>query len=111
MVWFTTGTMSIRPSGAWSKRRRSGSPPPSVPMPDRLVQYLPQSFDELDEQLPDRRGSDGSPSAADFLLYDPPPIRDLLASDFERNTLEVIGAASGRRGTRTPDIFLVREAL
>ena len=61
-------------------------------MPDRLVQFLPQFFDELDEQLPDQRGSEGSPSAADFLLYDLPPIRDLLASGFERNTLEVIGA-------------------
>lgn len=61
-------------------------------MPDRLVRFLPQFFDELDDQLPDQRGSQGSPSAADFLLYDLPPIRDLLASGFERNTLEVPGA-------------------
>jgi len=37
--------------------------------------------------LPDERGGDGSPSATDFLLYELPRIRDLLASDFEGNTL------------------------
>lgn len=58
-------------------------------MPDRSVRFLPQFFDELDSQLPDQRGADGSPSAADFLLYDLPSIRDLLASDFERYTLAV----------------------
>lgn len=91
-VWYTIGTMSIQPSESWSKRRRSGSPPPSVLRPDRLVQFLPQFFDELDGQLPDQLGSDGSPSAADFLLHELTPVGDLLASGFERNTLEVIGA-------------------
>ena len=61
-------------------------------MADRSVRFLPQFFDELDSQLPTQRGPDGAPAAADFLLYDLPPIRDLLASNFERNTLEVIGA-------------------
>ena len=58
-------------------------------MPDRSVRFLPQFFDELDSQLPDQRSADGAPSAADFLLYDLPSIRDLLASDFERYTLAV----------------------
>lgn len=61
-------------------------------MPERLVQFLQPFFDELDSQLPGQRGSDGSPSATDFLLYDLPPIRDLLAIGFERNTLEIAGA-------------------
>lgn len=60
-------------------------------MTDRLVRFHPHFFDELDSQLPDQRATDGTPSAADFLLYDLPRMRDRLASDFERNTLEVSG--------------------
>jgi hypothetical protein len=55
-------------------------------MAERLVRFLPQFFDELDNQLSGERGSDGAPSAADFLLYDLPSMRDRLASGFERNT-------------------------
>lgn len=61
-------------------------------MAERPVRFLPQFFEELDQQLPTERGHDGAPSATDFLLYDLPTIRDALASDFERNTLEVAGA-------------------
>ncbi len=65
-------------------------------MAERSVRFLPQFFDELDRQLPDDRGIDGSPSAADFLLYDLPSIRDLLASDFERYTLATLDTAPVR---------------
>ena len=61
-------------------------------MADRLVRFLPQFFDELDNQLPEERHPDGAPSAADFLIYDLPRIRDRLASDFEGSTLKVLGA-------------------
>ena len=61
-------------------------------MADRPVRFLPQFFDELDSQLAAERGFDGTPSAADFLLYDLPRMRDRLASDFEHNTPEVRGA-------------------
>ena len=61
-------------------------------MPERLVRFLPQFFHELDNQLRDQRGYDGTPSAADFLLYDLPSMRDRLASGFEYNTLAVVGA-------------------
>lgn len=59
----------------------------SCEMPDRIVRFAPQFFDRLDELLPAERSPDGAPSAADFLLYDLPRIRDQLASDFEGNTL------------------------
>ena len=56
-------------------------------MAERQVRFTQTFFDRLDDLLPDERGADGSPSATDFLLYELPRIRDLLASDFERNTL------------------------
>ena len=65
-------------------------------MADRLVRFLPQFFDELDNQLPDQRAPDGRPSAADFLLYDLPRMRDRHATGFERNTLEVVGSEQVR---------------
>lgn len=56
-------------------------------MADRVVRFSPQFFERLDEFLPAERSPEGSPSAADFLLYDLPRIRDQLAVDFEGNTL------------------------
>jgi hypothetical protein len=58
----------------------------------RLVRFSPSFFDDLDSQLPAERTADGLPSAADFLLYDLPRLRDLLARDFEGNTQAVEGA-------------------
>ena len=60
-------------------------------MPDRLVRFRPSFFDDLDRQLPPDRSATGAPSAADFLIYDLPPIRDLLAADFESATTVVAG--------------------
>ena len=56
-------------------------------MPDRRVRITDSFFDRLDSLLPDERGADASPSAADFLLYELPRIRDLLAIAYEANTL------------------------
>ena len=56
-------------------------------MPERQVRFTHTFFERLDDSLPDERGADGSPSATDFLLYELPRIRDLLAADFEGNTL------------------------
>lgn len=64
-----------------------GSMPECGAMPERSVRFTQQFFDRLDDLFPDERGADGSPSATDFLLYELPRIRDLLAADFERNTL------------------------
>lgn len=61
-------------------------------MPDRLVRFRQSFFDDLDRQLPDERTAGGVPSAADFLVYDLPPMRDLLASSFEQSTVTVSGA-------------------
>ena len=58
-------------------------------MPDRPVRFTEQFFDRLDSILPQERGADGEPSATDFLLFDLPRIRDLLASDFEANTFPI----------------------
>ncbi len=54
-------------------------------MSDRLVRFTQHFFDRPDELLPSSRGADGSPSATDFLLYDLPRIRDLLAADLDAN--------------------------
>jgi len=56
----------------------------------RTVRFLQTFFDDLDSQLPAQRGVGGVPSSTDFLLYDLPTIRDLLADDFERHTTEML---------------------
>jgi len=48
----------------------------------RQVRVDPTFFDRLDELLAPERGSDGTPSATDFLLHDLPAIIDLLAEDW-----------------------------
>lgn len=58
-------------------------------MSERLVRFSQNFFDDLDELLPHERDDAGNPSRTDFLLHDLPRIRDLLAVDFERNTLEI----------------------
>ena len=58
----------------------------------RPIRFQQSFFDDLDSQLPAERTADGLPSATDFLLYDLPRLRDLLARDFERNTHPVDGA-------------------
>lgn len=55
----------------------------------REVRVSPSFFERLDELLPDDRTPDGKPSATDFLLHELPTIIDLLATDYERVTLEV----------------------
>jgi hypothetical protein len=59
-------------------------------MVDRRVRFFPNFFDELDAQLPADRTADGVPLAADFLVFDLPPIRDLLAADVELATVELL---------------------
>lgn len=56
-------------------------------MPDRRVRFTESFFEQLDQLFGHERGSHGTPSATDFLLYDLPRIRDRLASDFEHSTL------------------------
>jgi hypothetical protein len=55
----------------------------------RVVRFGGLFFERLDELLPETRGTDGTPSSSDFLFYDLPPVRDLLASDFEGQTFAV----------------------
>ncbi len=54
---------------------------------DRLVRFTDEFFDRLDTLLAEERTIDGSPSVTDFLVFDVPPIRDRLASNFEAETL------------------------
>lgn len=67
----------------------------SVPnrMPDRIVRFTDDFFDDLERQLPAERSSGGVPSVSDFLIYDLPPLRD-LAADFVENTLPIKGVDS-----------------
>lgn len=60
-------------------------------MTTRPVRFLQAFFDDLDAQLPEERTDDGTPSATDFLLHDLPRLRDLLALNFEHNTLPTPG--------------------
>ena len=55
----------------------------------REVRVSPSFFERLDELLPDERTPDGKPSATDFLLHELPSIIDLLATDYERVTLDI----------------------
>ena len=52
-------------------------------MSARVVRFVPYFFDRLDELLPESRTTEGSPSATDFLMFDLPRVRDMLAADFE----------------------------
>jgi hypothetical protein len=60
-------------------------------MTDRQVRFLPNFFDDIDAQLPQDRSAEGVPSAADFLVFDLPPLRDVLAAHFEQTTTELVG--------------------
>lgn len=60
-------------------------------MADRAVRFHESFFDDLDELLPPERSADGVPSATDFLLHELPRLRDLLADNYESNTLTVEG--------------------
>ena len=60
-------------------------------MAERFVCFRTPFFDDLDRQLPAERHVSGAPSAMDFLLYELPTIRDLLAADFEAITTAVGG--------------------
>jgi len=65
-------------------------------MAERLVRFAQSFFFHLDALFDAERGADGSPSSTDFLLYDLPRIRDLLADDFEGNTMAVAAVAELR---------------
>jgi len=43
----------------------------------RQVRVAQSFFDRLDVLLPEERGEDGTPSTADFLLHELPPIIDV----------------------------------
>jgi hypothetical protein len=60
-------------------------------MADRQVRFAQSFFDQLDAQFADERGVDGRPSRTDVIVHEVPPVRDLLAQDFERNTVSVPG--------------------
>jgi len=62
-------------------------------MPERTVRFTDDFFDDLDRQLPAERTPAGVSSVSDFLVFELPPLRDLLAADFERNTLPIEAAA------------------
>ena len=86
LLFVVAGTRSTLTSEIEHSPRRANSTP-GCEMPDRVVRFSPQFFERLDELLPADRSPEGAPSAADFLLYDLPRIRDQLAADFEGNTL------------------------
>ena len=52
-------------------------------MSSRAVRFSRAFFKDLDNQLPEERSGDGTPSATDFLFLELPPIRDSLAEDLE----------------------------
>ena len=50
-------------------------------MTERTVRFTEDFFDRLEELLPAERGADGIPSITDFLAFEIPGLRDLLAAD------------------------------
>src|SRR3954454_21499255 len=58
-------------------------------MSRRPVRVDSTFFERLDELLGPERGSDGTPSATDFLLHDLPAIIDLLAEGYLEHTVAV----------------------
>jgi hypothetical protein len=57
-------------------------------VPDRIVRFTEQFFDQLELLLPSERGYDGTPSITDFVVHELPRVRDRLASGYEAHTLE-----------------------
>jgi len=76
----------------------------------RQVRVAQSFFDRLDDLLPDDRGTDGEPSATDFLLHDIPPIIDALAEDFDGATLAV-GEVEGVRVLITAGVLVPMMAV
>ena len=68
--------------------------PGSHKVTDRAVRFHQAFFDDLDELLPPERSADGMPSATDFLLYELPRLRDLLADDYESTRLRSTDGAT-----------------
>jgi hypothetical protein len=60
--------------------------------PRRTVRVGASFFDDLDAALPSERSTTGTPSTADFLLYEMPLVIERLATDLEGSTTVVAGA-------------------
>lgn len=60
----------------------------------RNVRVAESFFTDLDALLPPDRGSDGTPSASDFLAYELPTIIERVAHEFDRLPLIVDGLTS-----------------
>ena len=58
-------------------------------MPRRHVVFDDQFFESLSRRVSDERDGTGKPSRTDVLVYVIMPLMDLLADDYERNTLAV----------------------
>ena len=58
-------------------------------MTQRTVRFAASFFRALDAQFPEARSAYGQSSATDFLVFELPPVRDLLAADMEGNSLLV----------------------
>ena len=56
-------------------------------MADRVVRFTEEFFERLDQLLPEKRSSSGTPSVTDFLLHDLPTVRDRLAEGYHDWTL------------------------
>lgn len=62
----------------------------------RVVRVAASFFDQLDVQLGPDRGSEGEPSATDFLVLDLPVIVDHFATRFERLPEVIEGVSQAR---------------
>ncbi len=116
------------PATGRRNRRAPGSAATRHPrVSRRQVRVDPTFFDRLDELFAPERGSDGTPSATDFLLHDLPVVIDLLAEDYFGHTTVVaadpeirvsitagllravhLGVRRARRGRRRRDLLTVR---
>lgn len=62
----------------------------------RLVRATEAFFDHLDDQLGSERGSNGEPSATDFLVFDFPNVVEQFATNFDRLPEVVQGVSASR---------------
>lgn len=71
----------------------------------RIVRVSSSFFDQLDEHLRAERGTDGEPSATDFIVLELPAVIERFGTDFE-SLPEVIDGVPGGRMLIAPGLLV-----
>lgn len=65
-------------------------------MPRRRVRVAESFFEQLDDQLAEERGDDGTPSRVDFVVYELPEVVERFATDWDALPALEPGLGGGR---------------